>query len=118
MRARPERAFYFRLASHLHMTVGRLLNEIGSRELTEWQVYERMAGPLGPVRDDYLAAQVAATVINVNRGKGKRARGIEAVRLRWDSREPVDPAELYSRVQKINARLGGNDIRLQPTPQD
>ena len=113
MRRRPERRFYFRLASHLGYTVGELLARISSRELSEWMVYERIAGPLGPVRGDYHAAQIAATLQNVNRGKRGKARTLDDVRLRWDAREPVSPEELYAKVRRINAGLGGTDARTQ-----
>ena len=36
-------------------------------------VYERMSGPLGPERLDYLFASLQAQTYNVNRGKGKKA---------------------------------------------
>ncbi|MFD8556621.1 DUF4035 domain-containing protein [Streptosporangium canum] len=118
MRRRPERRFYFRLASHLHMTVGRLLAEVSSRELSEWMVYEQIAGPLGPIRGDYQSAQIAATLQNINRGKRGKARTLEDVRLRWDAREPVSPEELYAKVRRINAGLGGTDARTQPASED
>jgi len=89
------------------MTVGELLARISSREITEWMVYERIAGPIGPVRGDIHAAQVAATVLNVNRRKRRRPIKIDDVLLRWDRKEPVSPVELYERVRRINARLGG-----------
>lgn len=44
-----------------------------SREYTGWLVYERLYGPLGPARGDYLAAMQMAMLHNVNRGKGKKA---------------------------------------------
>ncbi|MGW4641803.1 phage tail assembly protein T [Sphaerisporangium sp. NPDC004334] len=116
MRRRPERRFAFRLASHLGMTVGRLLAEISSRELTEWMVYEKMTGPLGPVRGDYHAAQITTNLLNANRGKNKRALRMEDVLLRWDASEPVAPEELYAKARRINAVLGGADA--QPAPQD
>lgn len=89
------------------MTVGRLLKEISSRELTEWMAYEHISGPLGPRRGDYQAAQVTATLININRGKAQKARSVDEVVLRWDGREPMSPQEIYDQARKINAQLGG-----------
>ncbi len=89
------------------MTVGRLLREISSVELTEWMAYEQITGPLGPRRGDYQAAQITATLLNVHRGKGRKARSTEEVLLRWDEREPMSPEEIYSRVRQINTALGG-----------
>jgi hypothetical protein len=51
------------------MTVGRLLASIDSRELTEWQAYERLYGPLGQARDDQLAALISAQVAGTFSGK-------------------------------------------------
>lgn len=50
------------------MTVRQLLASIDSRELTEWQVYERETGPLGAERLDHLVARLAATIVRVNAG--------------------------------------------------
>jgi hypothetical protein len=48
MNARPLRRFLFRLAGHLHMTVGELSERMDSVELSEWIIYERYYhGPLG-----------------------------------------------------------------------
>lgn len=48
------------------MTVRQLLEGIDSRELTEWQIYERETGPLGPERVDLLMAKLTAMVYRVN----------------------------------------------------
>lgn len=48
------------------MTVRQLLGSLDSRELTEWQVYERDFGPLGPERMDLLMAKLTAMVYRVN----------------------------------------------------
>jgi hypothetical protein len=50
------------------MTVRQLLESIDSRELTEWQIYERENGPLGGERLDILAAKVMAIIVRVNAG--------------------------------------------------
>lgn len=73
------------------MTVGALLRSIDSRELTEWQIYERMYGPLGPVRDDHLASLIAATVANAFRDKGKAADPKDYL-PRWEA--PPRPEEV------------------------
>jgi hypothetical protein len=48
------------------MTVRQLLESIDSRELTEWQLYERENGPFGGERLDILAAKVLAMIMRVN----------------------------------------------------
>jgi hypothetical protein len=42
MRRQPERVFLFRLAKELGMTVRRLLNELDSREISEWLAFFRI----------------------------------------------------------------------------
>jgi hypothetical protein len=42
MRRQPERVFLFRLAKELGMTVRRLLNELDSREISEWLAFFRL----------------------------------------------------------------------------
>jgi hypothetical protein len=48
------------------MTVRQLLGSIDSRELTEWQIYEREHGPLGGERLDILAAKVMSVIVRIN----------------------------------------------------
>lgn len=48
-------------------------NRLSSRELAEWMAYYRIE-PWGEERADYRAGTVAATVVNVNRTKGKPAK--------------------------------------------
>lgn len=48
-----------------------MLARISSYELTEWQIYERMYGPLGQQRDDQLTSLLAAVIANAFRDKGK-----------------------------------------------
>lgn len=49
-----------------------LLEELTHREFLEWVAYERVEGPLGPGRQDYYLAQIAAVLANVHRDEGKR----------------------------------------------
>lgn len=67
------------------MTVGEMLARMSSRELTAWQIYERMYGPLGPQRDDQLAALIAATVANAFRGKGDKPAKVSEYVPDWAS---------------------------------
>jgi hypothetical protein len=57
------------------MTVAGMLASISSRELTEWAAYFNLEqlGIAPEQRADLRAGIVAATIANVNRGKGKRA---------------------------------------------
>lgn len=88
------------------MPVGELLERVSSRELTEWQAYEQIAGPLGPARGDVQSAIVAATVANANRGKGKPATPADFI-PEWD-RKPQTVEEQLRLVYAMNAALGGS----------
>lgn len=93
-----------------------MLAQISSRELTEWMAYEQMTGPLGPGRGDLHAAQITSTLLNVNRGKGRKAHSIADVVLRFDRHEPMSPEELYARIRQINAGLGGTVATTPEVP--
>jgi hypothetical protein len=88
------------------MTVRRLLTECDSRELSEWMVYEKVAGPLGGRRGDMQAAVVAMTVANVNRGKGKPAR-LDDFLPEWDRPRQQDWQQQLAIVKQIHAAHGG-----------
>lgn len=64
----------FRLATHLGKSL-REVEALDSREVTEWLAYEDVNGPLGQERLDYLAGLVAATAVNVWKGKEERPLG-------------------------------------------
>jgi len=64
------------------------LARIGARELTEWQAYEQVAGPLGDARVDVLFAQLMSVIANVNRGKSQRPYRAEQFMPKWDPGAP------------------------------
>lgn len=63
-------------------------------ELRQWQAYAALH-PIGPARDDWRIAQLAALLFNVNRGKGAApARVSEFMwQLPRDDADPDDDAE-------------------------
>ena len=69
------------------MTVGELLHRISARELREWQAFERIYGPVGPARDDHLAALIAAQVASTFANK---AANVADFMPPWDVRETGD----------------------------
>jgi hypothetical protein len=96
----------------LGCTVGELLTRIDSRELTEWEAYERVAGPVGPERLDHLMAMLQATIANVNRGKSQRPYRPDQFMPEWGVAAPKNAApmsgeELLEQVKKINRKMGG-----------
>ncbi|GGM14340.1 phage tail assembly protein T [Micromonospora yangpuensis] len=97
------------------MTVAEMLSRISSRELTEWQVYEQLYGPLGGERDDRLAALVAHTVANT--GRQRRAPyPYDDFLMTWGSgRREQSTDEMLAIVIGLNRAMGGVDLR--PTSQ-
>lgn len=69
--------------------------------------YERVAGTLGPERDDLLHAINATTVANANRGKGKAPMKVTAFMPKWDRRQSWE--EQLAIVRDLNRRMGGTD---------
>lgn len=67
-----------------------MLARISSAELTEWMVYERLYGPLGPSRDDHLASLIAATIANAFRDSNSKAASAADYMPRWQSPEPPE----------------------------
>ncbi|MFE9381774.1 hypothetical protein ACFYMO_00835 [Streptomyces sp. NPDC007025] len=87
------------------MTVRELLARTSSRELTEWQAYERVTGPLDiRARLDISAGVVAATVAN-SAGAKKKAKPSDFIPT-WFKRKR-SPEEIWADVMKANAALGG-----------
>jgi hypothetical protein len=104
---RPQRRFIFKLALALGMTVGRLLDEIDSAELTEWMAFYQIE-PFGPERGDLNAAIVAQTVANRSRGKGERPYKLNHFLPRFgekqEQRQSVD--NMKATVARIKSAWG------------
>lgn len=88
------------------MTVAELLERISSAELAEWAAYERVAGPVGPVRGDLHAATVAATTANAGRGKKGRKARVRDFMPNW-GRPAQTPEGVWAAIVAANAQLGG-----------
>lgn len=93
------------------MTVGEMLARVDSRELTEWEAYERVAGPVGDERLDHLFAMLQATIGNVNRSKKQKAYEPEAFMPKWGVAKPapgpMSGHEMLEAVKRLNKRMGG-----------
>lgn len=50
-----------------------MLAAMGSRELSEWQAWEEVNGPLGAERADWAMAQLASLTAEVNRDTKRRS---------------------------------------------
>ncbi len=82
------------------------MNEIDSRELTEWAAYFSLE-PWGTEVDDWRAGMVASTIANVNRDPKKRRKPYEPKdfiphRLALPAKE--QSAEEQARVMRMWAR--------------
>lgn len=86
-----------------------MLRHMSSRELTEWMVYEKLTGPLGPARSDLQAGIIAATIANVNRGKNQKPAKPSDFIPKWDNR-PRSDADLWAIAKAMNAVLGGTEV--------
>ncbi len=89
-----------------------MLARISSRELTEWEAYEVIAGPIGDDRLDHLFAMLQAVIANGNRGKRQRPFEIKQFLPQWGrakqrSDAPMDGYQLLDRIKKINRQMGG-----------
>jgi len=75
----------------LGYTVGRLLDEIGSDELTEWQAFALLE-PFGGTVDDLRAGLAPAAALNLNRAEGKEPISALAF-FPWHDKEPEPEPE-------------------------
>lgn len=88
-------------------SVHEFLSRWSSAEITELMAYEKIEGPIGPLRGDYQAAMVSLTIANAL--GGKKRRSIEDFLIPWGRTRPrpLDGYELLARAKAINAALGG-----------
>ncbi len=88
-----------------------MLNRISSRELAEWWEYYQLE-PFGEERADLRNGIVAATIANVNRGKGKRAKKPQDFMPKFEKKqeEQTWQQQLHI-VEMLNAAYGGVDKR-------
>lgn len=87
------------------MPVRELLARTSSRELTEWQAYEKITGPLDArLRGDISAGIIASTVAN-SAGSKKKLKPSDFMPT-WFKRRKT-PDEIWQDVVKANAALGG-----------
>lgn len=86
--------------------------------LTEWLAYDQI-DPIGSARIDAGFGLVAATVVNVNRKKGRRAIKPVEMYPPWDKEfEKRHPDRQSWRdqliiVEMLNTAMGGKDLRGQ-----
>jgi hypothetical protein len=91
------------------MTVAELLGRMSGAELADWQAYEAAHGPLGPIRGDWQAATIAATIANANRGKRGRVAKVKDFLLEWKggAGSAMSAIETERVGRLLASRLGG-----------
>lgn len=60
------------------MTRGEMMARMSARELREWMAMAALE-PFGEMADDIRSGQIVATLININRGKGKKPTSVADV---------------------------------------
>ena len=85
------------------MTVDELLGRISAAELTEWQAFEQVDGPLGPRRGDQLAALTAYYVV---RALGADKAKFNRMVPQWD-RPPQDWRQMQKYLKALTVAHGG-----------
>lgn len=102
MNARPERRFLFRLAGHLGKTVRQICEEMDSRELTEWIIYDRYFEPLGNQwRQSALMA--AASVAPYCKGRPPTVEELMPI----DPHAPQHHTQITATLKRLQADLDG-----------
>jgi hypothetical protein len=86
---------------------------MSSRELTEWEAYEAVEGPIGDGRLDHLFAMLASVIANVNRGKGQRPYQAEQFMPKWERRrtvknEAMSSEDMLRAVKRAHKAMGGS----------
>lgn len=76
------------LALRLGKTLGELRQSIGVSELRMWMAFDRIS-PIGDERNDFHAAQIAASALNAQRTKDPLSIG--DMLIRWN--EPANTEE-------------------------
>lgn len=66
--------------------VGWGLRQIPQKEISEWGAYQELYGPIGPVRDDLRAAQIAWMLARV---LGGSTAPLSDFLLQWEDSDPV-----------------------------
>ena len=89
-----------------------MLNSMTSEELTDWVAYERIAGTLGPERDDLLAGIIAERVTTMGQQSKKPKKfKVEDFLPKWGKdrkkKEKQTPEQQKSILQSLTQKFGG-----------
>lgn len=90
------------------MPIGEMLARMSAQEITDWIAYERISGPLGPVRGDWQAAIVAATVYGAAATKKTKRRKLKDFLPKWvGDRRVSSDEEMEALGRQLAAVYGG-----------
>jgi hypothetical protein len=87
------------------MTVGRLLEEIGSAELTEWMAFARREPFGGPI-DDFRAGLGPSVTLNMHRAPGAAMIGPGELFPWYSKPEPDSVESAFDAVFGMGAKRG------------
>jgi hypothetical protein len=94
------------------MSVAEAQEKIDSHELTRWRAYERIRGPIGPMRDYIVAAMISANIINALGGKVSAADLIPD----FDTEPEPDRVDIHAEAEA--ARLKLHMLRMMKAQQE
>lgn len=80
-----------------------MLSRMSAREITEWQAFEKVAGPLGGDRDDMLATLTAFYVV---KALGSNNARLDTMLPDWD-RQPQDWRQMLEIFKALTVAAGG-----------
>ena len=83
--------------------IGQSRQPMAAREITEWQAFEKVAGPLGGDRDDVLAAMTAFYVVSA---LGAKNANLDKMLPTWD-RRPQDWQQMREMLKALTVANGG-----------
>lgn len=87
------------------------MRRISAQELRRWHIYEKLYGPLGPQRQDMLAAQLLTFIANSLRKKSGRAHKLSEFLLFQDEGDPIaapSPHRPHPAVEAFEAIYAAN----------
>jgi len=89
-----------------------------AQEFAEWLAFDQIE-PFGANREDQRTGLIASTIVNVNKKPGKTPSKWSDFLPPYEKRKPnIDWRDLLSKVEALNAQLGGEDRRKKDTALD
>jgi len=90
----------------LGKTVGQLLSEISSREISEWIAYSKIE-PFGERWADLRAATIVQAVILPHIAKGKKKPSLADCCLKFEKPKPMSVKKMGDFLKNLTRNIGG-----------